>query len=160
MPRCGGDVARAGESQEVQGDVANGRHDLGCGAFSDLGAVLVEGDIPYPVELVLNAPVFPMEIEQPGSIGATTWKAGDAEVDLMAPMCGSVALLDLDVRFYPEYLTNVGECDVVTGAGAVVGPDPASLDATVAPADVDKRRGKKTPNPCSRWRCEGRVGCP
>jgi hypothetical protein len=55
----GGDVGDAGEAERADGGVAEGGHDLRSGAGADLGAVLVVGDVPYPVNLVLD--VVPAE---------------------------------------------------------------------------------------------------
>src|SRR6266542_1521412 len=52
-----GDVGPAGQSQQADGGVADGGHDLGCCSGADLGAVFVVGDITHPVEAVLDAPV-------------------------------------------------------------------------------------------------------
>ena len=47
------------ESDEADGEVAQGGHDLGSVAGAQLVAVLVEDDVAHPVEPVLYLPMSP-----------------------------------------------------------------------------------------------------
>src|SRR5829696_2889805 len=57
MSQAGGDVGGAVEAEQADRGVAQGGHHVWAGAGADLGAVLVEGDVPDPVGSVLDAPV-------------------------------------------------------------------------------------------------------
>jgi len=50
-----GDVGPAGQAEQADGGVAQGRHHVGRVAGADLGAVLIEGDIADPVQPVRPA---------------------------------------------------------------------------------------------------------
>lgn len=160
MPRSSGDVPGAGEAQEIERDVAEARHGLRPGALAHLGAVFVVRDVAHVVQLVLNAPVLAVEVEELGAIGASGRKAGDAEVDLLAVFPRSVTLLDLDLGLDPKDLPRVGKLDVLAPADPAVSPDLARLEPPVSARGRDVRRGKKTPSPCSQCRRADRVGCP
>jgi len=60
----GGDVADTAEAKQSDHQVAQSGHYLGGSAGSDLAAVLVEGNIPHPVQAVLDAPVSSHEVQQ------------------------------------------------------------------------------------------------
>lgn len=71
------DIGVASPTHQADGCVADGGHNLGGSiATSDLGAILIEGDISYPMYAILNLPVFgelsrtvtPPESEQLGGI--------------------------------------------------------------------------------------------
>src|SRR4051794_19426339 len=64
----GGDVGAA-ESDDVDGGVAQGGHDLGSGAGAHAGMVLTLGDIADPVQAVLNRPVRADPVDQQQRIG-------------------------------------------------------------------------------------------
>ena len=70
LPGGGGDVGPAGQTEQADGGVAQGCHDVGCVAGADLGAVFVVGDVADPVESVLDAPVA----LDPGGQGR--WRGG------------------------------------------------------------------------------------
>jgi hypothetical protein len=53
----GGDSAVSGLSDEPNGEVTEGGHDVGTGAGPDPGGVLTERDITDPVNFVLDRPV-------------------------------------------------------------------------------------------------------
>jgi len=51
------DVVVAVESEDADGGVAEGGHDLGAVADADLGVVFGVGDVAHPVQAVLDRPV-------------------------------------------------------------------------------------------------------
>src|SRR2546430_417111 len=84
-----GDVAAAGDSQAPDGEVAQAGESVRAVAGSDLGAILVEGNIPDPVQRVLNLPVTASEASDPGRAGGLRWQAGDAVNDLAGDLAGA-----------------------------------------------------------------------
>ena len=50
-------MGSVGQAYEADGGVAQGGHDVGSVAGAQLVAVLIEGDVPHPVQAVLDAPV-------------------------------------------------------------------------------------------------------
>src|SRR4051812_23886434 len=73
----GGDVGDTGGAECADGGVAQGGHDLGSGAGADLGAVLVVGDVPHVVDLVLDVPVAADPGGELGGFGLVQVQAGD-----------------------------------------------------------------------------------
>jgi hypothetical protein len=61
IPDTLGDVAELETPYEVNDEVPDAGHEVGAIAFSYLTAVLVEGDVPYPVKPVLDLPVGSVE---------------------------------------------------------------------------------------------------
>src|SRR5262249_59705591 len=57
-------VRMAGPPQQANGGVAQRRHDMGNVAAAHLGAVFIEGDIAYPMRLVLNGPMPAHQLQQ------------------------------------------------------------------------------------------------
>ena len=57
MAAGGGDVGRAGESVEADGEVAQGGHDCWPGSGANLAVVFGEDDVADPVQAVFDAPV-------------------------------------------------------------------------------------------------------
>jgi hypothetical protein len=55
------DVAKFEESYDADDKIPYARHDVG--ALSHLAAVFVEGDVPYPVQPILDLPVASVEGE-------------------------------------------------------------------------------------------------
>ncbi len=70
-------IGFASQSHHTDGQVAQGRHDLGCGAGAYLGPVFIEGNVPYPVHSVLDAPVSPPQGEEPLGTGVGGRQAGN-----------------------------------------------------------------------------------
>jgi hypothetical protein len=58
-------------------EVAQGGHDLRAGGGADGGAVLVEGDVADPVQLVLDAPVPADPAGEQDRVGLPAGQAGD-----------------------------------------------------------------------------------
>ncbi len=65
------------QAEQADGQVAYGRHDLGCRSTTHLAAVLVKGDIPHPMQPILDAPVPPPEGEELLRAGAVRVQARD-----------------------------------------------------------------------------------
>src|SRR5262249_23089862 len=57
-------VRMACPPQQANGGVAQRRHDVGNVAAAHLGAVFIEGDIAYPMRLVLNGPMPAHQLQQ------------------------------------------------------------------------------------------------
>jgi hypothetical protein len=99
-------------------------------AFAHLAAVLVEGDVAYVVEAVLDGPLASGELQKllgRGPVRAATGQAGDDFVlDLGGLARTAMAASTLDL----EDLLAVGERDVAIESGG--GPDAADVDASVA----------------------------
>jgi hypothetical protein len=89
-----------------------------------LGVVLVEGGVPYPVDLVFDGPVGPLVVVEVSGAGEVGGQAGDAEDDLLA---GPGAVEAAGVTAQAEDLGRAGEEGVVGGGGA----DRAALGAPV-----------------------------
>ena len=60
-----GDVGVASPAHQGAGQVAKSCHHLGSVAGPYLGAVLVKGDVPYPMHPVLDVPMLPENPQQP-----------------------------------------------------------------------------------------------
>jgi hypothetical protein len=57
VSQCGGDVGVAGQAEQADRGVAQGRHDLGSAVGADLGVVPAVGDVADPVQPVFDVPV-------------------------------------------------------------------------------------------------------
>lgn len=160
VPGRTGDVLRTRETKCVQREVSERRHHLRGVARPDLRPIFVECHVADPVNAVFDRPVATHQIEEPSTVGIPPLQAGDAEVDLMAELDRSVARLDLDVGFDSEDLLGVREVDVLPGVDPGCRPDSTDLNSSMPDAGRLVRRGKKTPNACSRCSREVRAGCP
>ena len=60
-----GNVRLMGQAQEANRQVPQGGHDTRGGFRADLGPVFVKGDIPDPVQAILDGPVPPVQLQQP-----------------------------------------------------------------------------------------------
>ena len=76
-----GEVGPARPSQQRDGDVAEGRHDLRGGPGADLAAVFAEGHVADPVQAVLDPPVTPPQRQQLSRPGLLGGQAGDGVCD-------------------------------------------------------------------------------
>ena len=54
----------AGSREEADDRVSEGSHHLGSRPSRHLAAVLVKGHVPHPMDLILDAPVTPPQLEQ------------------------------------------------------------------------------------------------
>ena len=88
LPGMGGEMADGGgnglaglseHTQQTDDGVAQAGEHLRAMPFSDLAAVLVEGDIAHPVQAVFDAPMVPMEGQQPVCPGLLRGEVGEAE---------------------------------------------------------------------------------
>jgi len=61
----GGDVGAPGETQQRDGEVAEGGHDVRPRAGAHLRAIFVEGHVADPVEAIFDPPVATVERQQP-----------------------------------------------------------------------------------------------
>ena len=83
-PQGGSDVGFASQTEQADGQIAQGGHDLGCGAGAYLGAILIKGDVSNPVDPVLDAPVSTPEGKEPFGVGFFGRQAGDSVGQLAA----------------------------------------------------------------------------
>ena len=67
--QCLGDVAVAGDPEQPDSRIPHGGKNLGSGSEAHLASVFVEGDVPDPVQSVLNAPMFSRQFQQSASGG-------------------------------------------------------------------------------------------
>lgn len=79
----GGDVEGPVATQEGDGRVAEGGHGLGCGAAADRAAILVESDVPHPMQTVLDPPMSPRQSQQPPRSRLVRRETGDQIVRLL-----------------------------------------------------------------------------
>ena len=150
------DVGRTGQTQQTDGEVTQGRHQVSAGARADLRAIFVECDVTDPVELVLDTPVAAVEFEPALLRSLGRGETGDAEGDLR-PQRGSVELGG--AAFDAKGLAQVRKIPVVVDLGGR--PDEPLFDAPVPLIDgVVRARGKKPPARGARFRRAMWVDCP
>jgi hypothetical protein len=77
------DVRGAGTSQEGDGGVAQGRHDLRRSAGAHLATVLIEGHIPHPMQSVFDGPMSSDQLQQALRIRFVRRKTGDQVMGLL-----------------------------------------------------------------------------
>jgi hypothetical protein len=104
----GGDVGLAGQLQQANRQVAQAGHHLLAVPGTDLGAVLVEGDIANSARTILDLPLPADQHAQTGGVGTAGVQAGDAVDDLGARLA---ALQVGDVPGERERLPGAGEGD-------------------------------------------------
>ena len=97
--QSGGDVGFASQTDGTDGEIAQGGHDLGCGAGAYLRPVFIEGNVPGPVHSVLYAPGSPPYSEEPLGTGLGGRQSGYGVGQLPA---GGV--LAADDAFQSSYL--------------------------------------------------------
>jgi len=146
LPDGGGDERRPREPQERDGQVAERGHHLGPRPPADLGAIFIEGDVPHPVEAVLDRPVGADEREEPGRRGLGRGEAGHP-VHGLAVRRARRALGDGAMQ--TEDLADVGKGEV--GVEGRATPEVADLQPTVALLRRRGRRGEK--RPAEGWQC-------
>ncbi len=149
------DVRRSRASKQPDGQVAQGSHGLGPGSFSNLGAIFVEGDIPYPVQAILDPPVAPVESEKPAGRSLRRTQARYTEDHLVAH--GGAVELRGD-SFDPKDLLGVREVQVARELSTR--PQSAHLHPTVPLVDRRLLRGEKPRAAAVRYRPEVSAGCP
>jgi hypothetical protein len=81
-----GDAGSAGEPQDGDGQVAQGCHDLWPASGADLGAVLIEAQVAYPVQPVLDAPVAADDGGELGRAGLGHAQGGDGVAGFAGPL--------------------------------------------------------------------------
>ena len=140
LPERRRDERRPRDPQERDGQITERGHHLRPGPPADLGAVFIEGDVPHPVEAVLDRPVGADEREEPGRGRLGGRQAGHA-VDGLAPRRARRALRDGAGQ--AEDLADVGEVKV--GVEGRAAPEVADLQAAVALLRRRGRRGEKRP---------------
>lgn len=138
----------AGQTDEADGEVAQGGQDLGSEALAHAAAILVEGDVADPVQAVFDAPVAAVELDEALGGGLLWGQAGDE----IGPLGGGTAF-SVDGALDAGDLGEVGEVEVVVEEGG--GPGGTQLDAPVALIGLLGRGGKPTsrslPGPRARW---------
>ncbi len=75
-------------SNQADNEVADGGEYLRAVSLSDLGAILVEGDVADPVETVLDTPMATVEGEQAFWSGLLGGEVGDDVLPLKALLAG------------------------------------------------------------------------
>jgi hypothetical protein len=105
-------------------------------ANSDLRAVLIEGDIPDPVQSVFNGPMATDQLEEANGVRLLRGEAGDAVDDFVVLFVGEGVG---DVAINTKDLGDMGEADIVVEFGA--GEDRALFEATMGFLDGDVLRG-------------------
>jgi hypothetical protein len=109
------------------------------GGFTDPAAVLVEGDIPDPVETILNGPVTSGQLHDARWRGFLGSKAGNPVDDFGAFFVGSeVCGVALDAKD----LFGVGKMRIIGEFRA--GPDVTYLQSTMTLIDGCVLRGEKS----------------
>jgi len=155
VPKRGGDERRPREPQEGDGEVAQRRHHLRARAAPDLGAVLVEGDVPHPVEPVLDGPMGADEREEARRRGLGRREARDPVDGLGAR---GARREDRRGAAQAEDLSDVGEGEIAVQRGT--GPEAPGLQAAVPFIRRAGLRGERRPTGGRRCRRGGSAGCP
>jgi hypothetical protein len=110
----GGEVDRPDAGQRADDQVAQAGHDVWAGPGAQLRGVLGEGHIVHPVQAVLDRPVPPQEVGEPGGAGLGVGEAGDRKDGHGPPPSGAkLAGLAGDL----EDLGGVREAEVAHGDG-------------------------------------------
>jgi hypothetical protein len=135
---CGGDRPGPGEAKQADGEVSQAGEHLGAVARAHATAVLVEGDIAYPMEAIFNGPVTSCRAEQLRRRGFVGRARSDAADDFPVELARGDDLAD---AFDLEDLAAVGKREVVVELGA--GPDSPGFEAAVALFDRLVLRGEK-----------------
>jgi len=129
------------QTQQADDGVAQAGEHLRAMPFSDLAAVLVEGDIAHPVQAVFDAPMVPIEGQQPVCPGLLRGEVGEAEDLLGMCLAGFEAgHLPLDAAD----LADAGKVEVVVERRG--GPDGALLDAAMSLVEGRVLRGEAPPS--------------
>ena len=140
VPQGWGDERSTRQAQEGDRQVPEGGHHLGPSPAADLGAVLIERDIPHPVEAILNGPVGADERQEVGRGGLGRREARDA-VDGLAAVRPRRELLHLALE--TEDLPDMGERQV--GVQGRARPQAPRLEPAVALLSGRGLRGEKRP---------------
>jgi hypothetical protein len=113
--------------EQADREVPQGCHDLWSGAGADLGAVLIEGYAPHPVQLVLDAPVALNPLRK-SCRGRGSGVGGGDEVD---DLDGLLPLLVTVLRTWATWREPVNSTQAGTVTTLMVrvtrGPWPLSL---------------------------------
>ena len=122
--------------------------------MTDAASVLIEGDVPNPMEAILNRPMIAAEGKNAFGIGAFCSHAGDSVNGF-----GTEFLRD-DFRGFAldgEDLSGMGKVDVALQLGT--GPDLPQFDSAMAFIGRDVLRGEKTPVVIRRYLDAEWVDC-
>jgi hypothetical protein len=122
----GGDVDRPRPTEHLDGQVAQGRHDVGGGAGADQGGVLSEGGVT-DVAQRLDRPVAAQQVGQPGGAGLLEREAGD-RVDGHSPKPPGAGVKVAGLADGLHHLRGARETEVADAHGI----EGAQLDAPVA----------------------------
>ena len=155
LPQRRGDERRPRQPQKRDGKVAERGHHLGSRPPADLGAVFVEGDVPHPVEAVLDRPVGADEGEE-ASRGRLGRRQAGHPVHGLAVRRARRELGDGAVQ--TEDLADVGEVKV--GVEGRAGPEVADLQPAVALLRRRGLRGEKRPAGARQCRRGAWAGSP
>ena len=125
------------ESDEADGEVAQGGHDLGSVAGAQLVAVLVEDDVSDPVEAVLDGPMPSGPGGDQFGRGVGHGEGADQVGHLGGRPPAAAALVDGSGAADPDHLGGAGEVDPRGGLDGLDGaPHPPPV------AGVDARDGR------------------
>ena len=118
------------ESDEADGEVAQGGHDLGSVAGAQLVAVLVEDDVSDPVEAVLDGPMPSGPGGDQFGRGVGHGEGADQVGHLGGRPPAAAALVDGSGAADPDHLGGAGEVDPRGGLDGLDGaPHPAPVGA-------------------------------
>ena len=79
-----GDVGASGQTQGADRQVAEGGERSGRGTCSQLGSILVEGDITDPMQTIFHDPVASFVVVELRGAGQVGRQAGDSVHDFLA----------------------------------------------------------------------------
>jgi len=131
-----GYVAELEKPYEIDDEVPDAGHGAGALARAYLTAVLIEGDIPYPVQLILYLPVSSVEVKD------TFRRIRNARNPVGHLLARRPALDAAGVTFYLEDAV----WEIVIPLQFRARPDLACLEPSVHLADRGMLRGEKPPS--------------
>ena len=65
VPICLRDVGMLPQAQNADCEIAESRHNPGAGLLPDAAAIFIVGNIPDVMQLILDAPVFAVNLKKP-----------------------------------------------------------------------------------------------
>lgn len=139
----GSDPVIARETQQADGDVAQGGHDARAIAAADLLTIFIVGHVPHAMGGILNGPVSAIELEQPGGVRVWRSQAGQA-IDRFREGLAALDAAAVQVCGRPpnaEHLADVGELQVGVPRGA--GPDLPPFDPAMGVVNGAVLRGER-----------------
>lgn len=141
VPDTRGDTGRACETEETDGHVSKGRHQLGRLTLANLGPIFVVDHVAHPME-GLDFPMTSDQLQESPGRGLLRRETTDA-VDDLVTLRTSIQILEdpLDLK----HLLAMGKCLVADKL--CTGPDSTLFDAAVTFIYRFVLRGKKSLDP-------------